>query len=365
MKMKLTEFIKSNNNWEELLQAPPYCIKIKRDDGFLIFSYNQIESDFSYQIVRECRGVILEVSTFRPVCVPFYKFGNYGESYAPILDWASAKTQEKIDGSLMKVWFDGKNWRVSTNGNIDANKSPLEKTNLFEDDCPYSTYADLFDTARKNQGLDFDILDKNCTYMFELVSPYNKVVVLYNNLEIYHIGTRNNITLEEIVADIGIQKPKEFPLNSLEMCVNTARTLPTDKEGYVVVDKYFNRVKIKNPAYVALHHLKNNGVPTISNLLGIIRKNEVEEFLTYFPECRSVVKQCKNKIDLIFKEIENEIALLENKQFSTQKDFAQEVKNKKFSSYYFAWMRDKNLTPRSWFWSLPEIRIKRMLSINE
>ena len=45
--LKLIEFIKDHNNWEELLQQEPYCLKIKRDNNYIIFNYNQIMSDFS------------------------------------------------------------------------------------------------------------------------------------------------------------------------------------------------------------------------------------------------------------------------------------------------------------------------------
>ena len=118
--MQLLKFIKENNNWEYILSQNPYCLKIKRDDGYIILSYNQIESDFYNPIVRECRGIILEEKTLIPVCVPFYKFGNYGEGYVPNIDWSSARTQEKVDGSLIKVWYHNGKWRVSTNGTIDA-----------------------------------------------------------------------------------------------------------------------------------------------------------------------------------------------------------------------------------------------------
>lgn len=56
--LKLIEFIKDHNNWEELLQQEPYCLKIKRDNNYIIFNYNQIMSDFSNSIVKEARGII-------------------------------------------------------------------------------------------------------------------------------------------------------------------------------------------------------------------------------------------------------------------------------------------------------------------
>lgn len=363
--MQLISFIKTHNDWEKLLSEPPYCVKIKRDGGYVIFSYNQILSDFSLEIVRECRGVILDEQTYKPVCVPFYKFGNYGESYAPEIDWSSARVQEKIDGSLIKLWYDRGTWHVSTSGTIDANTAILTPTDLFEENCPYVSYCDLFEQARKSVGLNFDRLDENCTYMFELVSPYNKVVIMYDKLDIYHIGTRNMQTLNEVEADIGVKKPRQFAINSLEDCIAQAKNLPSDKEGYVVVDKYYNRVKVKNPVYVALHHLKNNGVASVSGIVPIIRSNEIGEFLTYFPEFKSAVNECKNKIDRIIAQLDETARELSKKTFATQKDFALEVKDKFLCRYYFEWFRDNNLTAREWFWRLPDEKIVKILGLSD
>ena len=55
-------------------------------------------------------------------------------------------------------------------------------------------------------------LNPDCTYTFELVSPYNKVVIYYDNPMVYHIGTRYNLNFEEMDIDIGIQKPKSYKL---------------------------------------------------------------------------------------------------------------------------------------------------------
>jgi acyl-CoA thioesterase FadM len=96
------------------------------------------------------------------------------------------------------VWYHNGKWRVSTNGTIDAYKCPLGLVDFAQLDCPYETFGELFDVAKEKAKLDFNSLDIYCTYMFELVSPYNKVVVNYEDIEIYHIGTRNNVTYDEI-----------------------------------------------------------------------------------------------------------------------------------------------------------------------
>lgn len=148
MNLKLVEFIENNKDWKELLSANPFCISIQEQDGFILFKYSQVDSDFSNEVVRECRGLILNAK-FKPVCVPFFKFGNYGESYCPDIDWTSARVQEKVDGSLIKVWFyDGK-WRVSTNGTIDAYKSEIGQPIFSLLEIPFKTFGELFDVASK------------------------------------------------------------------------------------------------------------------------------------------------------------------------------------------------------------------------
>lgn len=51
--LKLIEFIEKNENWKELIQQKPYSIAVKEEDGFILLKYNQLESDFSNEVVRE------------------------------------------------------------------------------------------------------------------------------------------------------------------------------------------------------------------------------------------------------------------------------------------------------------------------
>lgn len=361
MKLKTIEFIKNNKNWKDLLIDSPYFLIIKEEDNYILLKYNQIASDFSNEIVRECRGLILDKTTLEPVCVPFFKFGNYGESYIPEIDWSSAETQEKVDGSIIKLWHHNGEWRVSTNGTINAFTCDIGQTDLLRMQCPFNSFGELFDNARKKCGLHYSKLNKHYTYMFELVSIYNKVVIDYGETSIFHIGTRNNKTLEEINVDIGIKKPKKYKLNTLEDCIKSAQELPYSEEGYVIVDKHWNRIKIKSPQYVAVHHIKNNGEVSISSIIQLIRTNEICEFLNYFPEYKTNVDLIKKEINNIIIYLEKELKQLKNKTFETQKDFAIEVKDKKHSAFFFGWRKDNNLTPEQFLWKFENNKIKEMI----
>jgi hypothetical protein len=345
--LKVLKFIKENPDWRELFQSKPYCIEIKEDDGLTLLKYNQIESDFYNDIVKECRGIILDLISMTPVCVPFFKFGNYGEGYSDDIDWNTARVLEKIDGSLIKVFYYNGKWRVSTNGTINAFNAEIAN---FGDIIPYRTFGDLFMAGYNKYQDSFGVLDPNTTYMFELVSPYNKVVVPYSDIDIYLIGIRNNLTLqEEYIKDSALsyifKTPEEYPLQTLEDCIALTSTLDFTHEGHVILDNNFHRVKEKNPKYVAIHHLKGEGITTPKRMMELIQLNESEEFLNYFPEYKELYDTLKDKYDKYINYLEVSYNEFSKHNFESRKDLALFIKdNYKFPSYFFSRYDNKILS---------------------
>ncbi|MBP3655371.1 MAG: hypothetical protein J6K32_01595 [Clostridia bacterium] len=272
--------------WESLL-LKEYGVKSKREDTYAIFNYNY-NCDFADPMVQEARGIILDTERLEVVCWPFRKFGNHTESYADPIDWAHARVQEKVDGSIIKLWYDAKKsgWQFSTNGTIRAERAPIGE-------FAQMTFYDVICRADNYDSIPFDALDRELTYVFELVSPATQVVVPYEETMLYHIGTRNNRTGQELDADIGIRKPKTYPIHSLAECVETAiRLNRTDSseimaEGFVVVDDKWNRVKVKSPDYIAKHHLMQ---------MKSISKRECVQMLLSSPEEAAIVCQANPEL---------------------------------------------------------------------
>ena len=312
---KIGGFCATHPNWEELLSAEPYSIKIKRKDGFVIFNYNQLSSDFNKGIVRECRGIIFKEGEWEtPVCHAFDKFGNYGESYVPDMDWSTIKVSEKIDGSIMKLWFYDDKWHVSTNANIDA--SDAEVPDIRKDN-----FCQLFwEGITKNLTEYYignphfvpwlDSLNKGFTYIFEMVSPYTRVVIPYEETNVYFLGARNNKTNYQCgcdggsAANLNVQmfpRPRLYPMNSLKDIIDASNELPWDREGYVCYDKHFNRCKIKSPKYVMAHYARNNNVVTRKHLIDIVLHGEETEFLTYASDYSESLNWVKNLMNSYIK----------------------------------------------------------------
>lgn len=314
--LKIQEFIMQHEDWRELLSAAPYNLKISEDDGFVLFKYNQIDSDFSQEICKEARGLILDMQdNFRVVRYAFKKFFNIDEGHSATIDWDTAVASEKIDGSIMSVWYARGKWHLSTNGTIDAFKAEIAGVG------PYKTFGDLFESVCPMST--FDHFDKNKCITFELVSPYNKVVIDYPETKVYVLSVRNMATLAEYSIDDlqtwadanGFATPQVYRLNDQSDYRKLVEDMPEGHEGIVVRDGNGERVKIKTLLYFEMHRAKNNGVITLERIVDLIRANDHYEFLSYFPEYQSVFDDVKRQIDhseVVLEKVRQDVAEWKN-----------------------------------------------------
>lgn len=355
MKLDIQKFIESHDNWESLLQEKPYCLSISRAKwcglNLIMFKYNQIDSSFHESIVRECRGIIFNEDTWETVSVPFFKFGNVSEgSWVEPIDWNNDPyVLDKIDGSLIKIVKINGQLLISTNGTIDAYSAPL----VDQIGCAAKNFGQLVDEAvvnayKANHNVEgfvnpvevdnwlYYLLDEGYTYMFELTSPWNRVVVNHHDTKLWFIGVRNNTTFEEsFILDHPLSKVFDTPglhkFSTFEECIDTAKKLPWCEEGYVVTTKDFKRNKVKSLEYLNCHHLKNNGVMSISRAIGIVQAGEIDEIVAYFPEFKDGLIEVKCRYETLMSTVENDLARLsEALSFNegwTRKDIAQYVLN--------------------------------------
>lgn len=286
--MLLLDFINNHkDDWQEMFKT--LGIVVKQEGRLTLLKYNMQKCDFSHKEPRLARGIIIQdIATpqMKIVSRPFDKFFNIDEEYAAAIDWESAKVQSKRDGSLVQVWYNEliDKWQISTSGTIDAFKAEAQKDISF---------GQLFlETLQSQYNMSFDMLTnlmvKGYTYMFELCTPQNRIVINYGEESyLWHIGTRNVYSGAEIEANIKVNKPHVYNISG-EKNVRLAAVMLNQEEltdeGFVVVDKNWNRVKVKNLKYVTAHYYRHNNCLTASAIYDILLKNEVDEYLSYFPE---------------------------------------------------------------------------------
>lgn len=355
----IVNFIENHpNDWKELLEAKNIKIKFSQTDYRAIFNYG-IECDFSDPIVQEARGIIINIDTLEVVCWPFRKFGNYNESYVDAIDWNSAKVQEKVDGSIVKLYWFNDEWVWATNSIIDARDANVSLTNF--------TFYDLIHKAVNYGDIPFNQLNKDFTYIFELISPYNKVVIEYYKTALYHTGTRDNITGKEYNINIGIMKPKEYLITSFERALAAAKELNSDStqvnaEGFVVVDKNWHRIKIKSPAYLAAHHIWNNGSYLISkeNAISLALSNTIDANNHAY---NAQIRFYQYHLETLKWELTRFIFIVRNlyEEYSHErKAVAQVIKNHKYSYFGFKALGN-NLTINDIIAEMPVNKIAKYL----
>jgi T4 RnlA family RNA ligase len=325
--LKVQEYLQ-DHSLEDLRSE--FGIKSRRHHDYqnlVSLKYGQVDSPLGEPIVQECRGIILdEEAEWRIISFPYTKFFNAHEGHAAAIDWDSATILEKLDGSLLQMfWYDDA-WHVGTTGTPDG---------LSVMNPNYSTtFSDMFWKIFLDE--QYRLPRPGYTYMFELCSMLNRQVVPYKEPKLILHGIRDLRTLKEIDPTFGLEYywdvVKSYRMKGLDEILEACKELdPMKSEGYVVVDKNFNRVKVKSPRYVAMHHLKNEMTPR--RMLEVVRNNETAELLAYFPEFEEKVKELCNAHRRLIEEINEKYSKLYC--IEEQKEFALEATKERFAPILF------------------------------
>lgn len=332
--LSVQTFLRSGGTLADL--TAKYSIAVRRHPEWpelVLLKYDQIASAMGESIVQDCRGLILDESNdWALVSLAFRKFFNHGEGNAAAIDWSTARVQEKLDGSLCVVyWWKGA-WRVATSGTPDAGGN-VGNGHIAR------KFSDLFWSTFKDMGLPLPT-DTALCYAFELTAPENRVVVRHLDRRLTLIGVRDVDANREVpVEDFAHLFPvvQSFPLQSFADVTETFRTMnPLAQEGYVVVDADFNRVKVKHPGYVALHHMRDGFGPR--RIVEVIRSGESDEVLAAFPEFEADMRATFAAFGSLVQEIEADYARLAHIPVdgpASQKAFALEATKSRVSGYLF------------------------------
>lgn len=337
-KLLIQGYLEADGTMADLVTS--YTIKARRHgkyENLVLLKYG-IEAAFMNPMVRECRGIILdEAKGWAIVSRAFDKFGNEGEGYVPEIDWSTARVQEKLDGSLCVLYhYDGA-WHVATSGSPDAS-GEVQQAGMRDGIVEKSgkTFADYFwETFRAAAGKLPEPSD--LCFAFELMGPLNRIVVVHTTPWLRLLAVRNRATGEQFLPDamaelVGIPAVRSFPLGTIEeIHASFDHISPVSQEGYVVVDGAFNRVKIKHPGYVALHHAKDGMGPKA--FVEIARTGEVSEVVGAFPEFKPLIEDARAKYTNLVQSVKDRYESI--KGIETQKDFALEALKTPYSAALF------------------------------
>lgn len=309
-------------------------------------------------IVQQCRGLIVDESDdWAIVSHPFDKFFNVGEINASTIGWHSARVYEKLDGSLMSLYFYDGAWQVASSGVPDGG-GPFGTRSGF-------TMASGFREIWRDLGLELPGAEfAGWWFGFEMMTPWNRVIVPHATPKIVCIGARDASGQEVRPAALAFGWPNvaSYPLQNLDDVMRAAQVIhPSEGEGFVVCDDQFRRVKIKAPQYVALHHLRDQ--VSVPRMLELVQQGEGDEFLAYFPDFRAQFLQIQKHYETLIAQIENDYREIQH--IAEQRDFAEAAKTRRLPGALFALHKGKAADAREFLHDAPVSALMKWLNLRE
>lgn len=282
----------------------------------------QWENSWDY-ITLSCRGLVTD-DLGNVVARPFRKFFNLSEGKTNITD--TYEIFEKLDGSLGILFFYGENWVFASRGSFTSDQA-IKGRELLDKTC------------------DYELLDKNNTYCFEIIYPENKIVVEYEGFEgvvltaVFDNKTGEEKSMYEYDLLTALTFDSETPLKDLH------NTIKDNEEGYVIRFSNGERCKIKGAEYLRLHKMMSEMSTTA--IWDCLRNGDsILSLLDGYPdEFFNVVAQYEQELINEFKDINNQVweKYLKIGKVDSDKEFADIVKDYKYKHILFSLRNGKRI----------------------
>ncbi|CAB9525643.1 RNA ligase [Seminavis robusta] len=323
----------------------------------VILNYHQIASPKTHPMVRECRSLCLEKTTWKLVARSFHRFFNWGEvrEEQDDFNFDNFRVDSKEDGSIITIYHYNGGWHANTRQSFGLR--PAAAVRQQQQAVSY-TWRQLVCQALGIHDLDDldSILTPGYSYVCELTSPYNKVVRSYPDTCLFLLAVfdargveQSPLSADRVAASMGAKRPITYSFSSLasiQSFLDTQRTADPTFEGVVICDNAHRRWKIKNPSFLLLHKRIGDVSSSVTSpqfLLPFVLKGERSELLTYYPETQEVFDKTDKAVQ---RELDALLQLWEQcRGLEGQRDFAQAVlgqaSNKSMSSILFRVRKDK------------------------
>ncbi len=287
-KMLLVQTFLESHSFSQLKEQFGINFRPSADGTKWSLNYDQIDAKPTCALACQCRGLVIrplkvvesENDVVGPTVIvarPMDRFFNSDDPVAAKIDWSdpSLRIMDKIDGTCTILYFDfvKNGWCVATRAVPEADVifsdavSPLS-SNTFSELFWCAAERTLAEVCNIERGVDpgcvsiwLSGLDKRVTYVFELTSPLNRVVVKYDDYRITFLAARETESgnYEDVLDCDALQRPVEWKLDSLDHLLDFVnKSDPAKMEGAVIVDGQHNRQKVKSKAWILASRAKDS-----------------------------------------------------------------------------------------------------------
>lgn len=235
--------------------------------GLDLFCYIECNKN-SPDIVKQCRGLVFHEDTLVLKGFPFTTdYTSNDDLEAVVGDFSNISVFDAYEGTLLRAFYFGGKWFLSTHRKLDAFRSKWTSRDSF---------GELFTRALSNHDInDFmfpdlegDILerflnslDKNKQYMFLLRSTFENRIVSdppSSPPYIYHVGTfvEGKLSFDE---QVGLPHPERKNFSSLSELTEYVNNIdPKVLPGVILFRDGEVLCKIVNPSYMEMFNIRGN-----------------------------------------------------------------------------------------------------------
>lgn len=310
------------------------------EQDLYLFNYDD-DAPRGQPLVEGCRGVVFQyhstinnggninaddddndadddtiVGSWTCVRSSFDRFYNYGEDHSPRLPAFNEITiQEKKDGTLLMITMYQGTFFIGTRNLFDIEKmlgvSGKNMNNIVKELIePY---------------VHTIINNPDKTFMFELCTPWNQVVVQHDEPHISLLGIRSNIypypEFDPSKFDFGENRPtlpSTFDLDTIAACKDEVERLGgSNFEGFILkfgpIDTP-SRIKLKSSTFLNLMHVGQSRTSPEELLISAMIEDDVDEVLAVHPAWKNriyvAVKCAMDALDTSMKSIHENVLKL-------------------------------------------------------
>jgi RNA ligase len=203
---------------------------------------------FWNDVTKQCRGLVTD-NEGNVIARPFKKFFNIEENqHTPTEQF---DVYEKMDGSLGILFNYKGEWVLATRGSFTSDQA-VKGTELL-------------------QKYDYNRLNPDYTYLFEIIYPENRIVCTYDFEDLVllgmihtqsgyevniHSGNDEDVRFKNLLNNLGFNIVRKY--DGISDYTYLKHAIADNKEGFVVRFSNGDRMKIKGEEYLRLHKIMTN-----------------------------------------------------------------------------------------------------------
>ena len=265
-----------------------------------------------------------------------------------VYPYSMITVEEYVEGTMINVFWNGFDWEIATRSSVGGNVSFYEKISGSKS-CKGKTFRQMFfDTLQyhdtnKEFFTTLNNMPKTYCFSFVLQHPENKIVTPFTQPHLYLVKTYD-ISIMGLIQEVSnegkfpswVKYPKktDININNFDTIMTTMSNEYTDV-GVMIsgTDSKTHstiRTKIRNQEYEKVKRLRGNQPKLQYQYLMLRTKQNIAEYLKYYPEHSSMFNIYKDQTQSFIKELHNNYFSCYIKKLKPLKEFSPKFRTHMF-----------------------------------